>query len=449
MLISQHYLSDGATRMRSIERQLRGNADIDSMKSRLYAIGNEMVMAAEEIYATTADQDYNGIKMDLINLMMGVQQAEDIESLRGMVSRILEEQFPEDRPYHQMVLNDFRRSVMQAVTQYAPISPINMEMVSRVIDAPGRSLNIIDPRCRDGQNAEFFRKLLPESTLYGVEMEAHMSRLAKTRMDRVATGSLNGSRITNDAFDIMLIEAPISWNLVTAMSTSVKQEKVILQNTIKYVRPQGVVVFIIPYYRMYKDMCVMISKLLDNVQVRKLAGPDFDNRGLIAIVGQKSSNKEPDQDTYRMLRQLHGIEDIPSIVEQQFEKITLPQRTLAIDTFRGSILDADEMKTLVENSGCYGSFWDRQSVEKLSENVKQPLLPFNIGQIGLVLTSGCLDGIVDEGDGHYHVIKGRVSKKTVTQNDILDPNNLEVNETISNRVEINVMLPNGEFKVLA
>ena len=95
------------------------------------------------------------------------------------------------------------------------------------------------------------------------------------------------------------------------------------------------------------------------------------------------------------------------------------------------------------------NFWKNQSIEKLSEAAKQPLLPFNIGQLGLVLTSGCLDGIIDEGDGHCHLIKGKVSKKSDIERNYNDNSEVEVQETISNRVEINVVLPNGEFKTLA
>ena len=43
------------------------------------------------------------------------------------------------------------------------------------------------------------------------------------------------------------------------------------------------------------------------------------------------------------------------------------------------------------------SFWEKSiNIEKQST---RPLLPFNMGQIGLVLTSGCLDGVVEEYEG--------------------------------------------------
>ena len=98
---------------------------------------------------------------------------------------------------------------------------------------------------------------------------------------------------------------------------------------------------------------------------------------------------------------------------------------------------------MLENS------FNSQKIKKTDEDIRKPLLPFNIGQLGLVLTSGCLDGIVEEKDGNCHLIKGRVSKQVIqTETNIRQGLN-EVTETTVNKVEINVLLPNGEFKTLA
>lgn len=53
---------------------------------------------------------------------------------------------------------------------------------------------------------------------------------------------------------------------------------------------------------------------------------------------------------------------------------------------------------------------------KTEEETRHPLIPFGPGQLGLVLVSGKIDGIVDEGNGIYHVIKGstRVERNEYT-----------------------------------
>lgn len=450
MLLSQHYLQDSAVRLRSLEKMIKGNSDLDQMKTKFYGIAIDMMFAAEENLFCMNDYSYKTMKDDLTRLTHRARDTEDGEELKAIIQQLLNEHCPEDRNYGRFGLSNFRPAVNQGATRYQCVEPHNLEKIANALDvSPARTVHILDPRCRDGFNLKELSDRIHGAETWGIEMETSTAERAKQRVDHIAMGSLTGSRISNEVFDIMVCELPISWMLTTTTTSFAKQEKMFLQNILKYVRHEGAIVLLLPYFRLYKDMCVMISKNLDNVQVRRLSGRDFYDKGLVAIVGTRSNRKEPDEDTYRMLRRLHNPEEIDDIFSKDFDKITLPKNTLTIETFRGSILDMDEMARIVDTSGCVKAFWDSQNVEKLSENVKQPLLPFNIGQIGLVLTSGCLDGIVDEGDGHYHVIKGRVSKKSTVERDLSTSNQIEVNETITNRVEINVMMPNGQYKVLA
>ena len=71
-----------------------------------------------------------------------------------------------------------------------------------------------------------------------------------------------------------------------------------------------------------------------------------------------------------------------------------------------------------------------------------------MGQIGLVLTSGCLDGVVEEYEGQYHAIKGMVTKVRDFNNSREDNDETSI-ETISNKVQINLLTPDGQFIELA
>lgn len=71
-----------------------------------------------------------------------------------------------------------------------------------------------------------------------------------------------------------------------------------------------------------------------------------------------------------------------------------------------------------------------------------------MGQIGLVLTSGCLDGVVEEYEGQYHAIKGMVTKVRDFNNSREDNDETSI-ETISNKVQINLLTPDGKFIELA
>ena len=90
-----------------------------------------------------------------------------------------------------------------------------------------------------------------------------------------------------------------------------------------------------------------------------------------------------------------------------------------------SILDDKEIDSIFKTSTLKEKIYESQVYKPIYKEEKQPLLPLNLGQLGLVLTSGCLDGIVDEGNGFAHIIKGRVEKRILQKK-------IDDNDTIKN-----------------
>jgi hypothetical protein len=447
VLTSQYYLKDSLVRLRTIRNSIKEKTDLGPLRSKCYTVLYEMCSALEEAFFMTERFPYKDAKEDARKAVNSIRNCNDFEEFIGILDIVLRH-FEEDQDFNELQFDSFSEKKTAAITKYSPIGGRDMEKIGQSMGFNKRTVNIFDPRCRDGQNIGAIKRHMSTAVAYGIETEASVATKAKDFVDRMAMGTLSGSRISNDAFDLMLIETPVSW-ILPEIGPALRQEKEFFRSTIKYLRPGGVCVFVIPYFKMYKDMCIMLAKNLKKVQVRKCNWASFDTKGLITIIGVKDVSKEPDEEIYTMLRKLHTVDDVPSFDNKDLEPIRLPDTAVEIETFRGSILDYEEMAFICSTSGCMDSFWTNQNVEKINENIKQPLLPFNIGQIGLVLTSGCLDGIVDEGEGFSHVIKGRVSKQSNVERDLGENNLMEVVETVSNRVEISVILPNGEYKVLA
>ena len=242
---------------------------------------------------------------------------------------------------------------------------------------------------------------------------------------------------------MMILTPQVSWEYKLNQTGGLveKAEKAMFRNHIKHLRNNGIFVYTIPISRLTRDMALLISKTLDNVQVIKKEDNILKQ---VIIVGTKNQTREPKEDIYAFLSKLK-YEDVSSVIEIKYNLasggIKIP------DFFRGSALDEEELLNLIANSGLMNSFWEKSiNIEKQST---RPLLPFNMGQIGLVLTSGCLDGVVEEYEGQYHAIKGMVTK--IRHNATTDEgNNEEVNvETISNKVQINIVTPDGNFIELA
>lgn len=447
MLLPMYTIKNVIVRAEVMDKNIKNKIDdLVQEKSKLFGIIYDLKLACLELsYGyETSFQDYVYFLEDRIE---NVEKAETAEDIKSVLSRIISrfKNLDTEKNISRYELNDY-------YVDYNDKSYISYEFLQTIVRAikSDRKYNVFDPRCKSGDTLKQFKDD-NNSVRYGLEENNNKAESAKEYADKVIKGTIKGSRIKNDAFDVLIDNCPISPffddNLLNG--SVIRMERQYIQNTLKYARPGGVVIISMPYYRLYKDICTILSRMLDDVIVVQGIGSLNDYTHQVYIVGTKSKTKEINEDVYNELRSA-GInyQSTKTLFNVEIPEYQIKDKYIEIDLFKGSVLDMDELFNIVETSGCLNAFFDKQNVDKIHENTKQPLLPFNVGQIGLVLTSGCLDGIIDEGDGHCHLVKGRVSKKSDVKRDVSN-GVVEETEVVSNRVEINVMLPNGEFKTLA
>jgi hypothetical protein len=307
-----------------------------------------------------------------------------------------------------------------------------------------RAFNIMNTRAGKGITFSKLKNQEHDKIItYGLEHRDIYNDL-KERCDKTIKGRLVGSRISNEVFDVMYLNPEVSWvgELTNVGNLAEKREKSCLRYHTKLLRPNGIVIYKIPFSRLTNDIAYNIAKMFNDVQVIKRE----DNRiQEILIFGIKDQSPQPKEDIYEYLKNLE-YNQIDDDLELTYE---LPQGGIKTpDIFRGSELDKDDMSNLILNSGLIDNFWNEIDASKQQEEAR-PLMPFNMGQIGLVLTSGCLDGLVEEYEGQYHAIKGMVVK--VRSNNVSsERSNEEIDiETVSNKVQINIVTPDGEFVELA
>ncbi|MCY7865958.1 DUF6094 domain-containing protein [Bacillus spizizenii] len=476
MLINIYYIRDSVVRFENLKKALIKQAEraekdkkeisteeVKAQRSNFYAIAIDMLSALSEcIFAfESTDPYYNTFISTKSQLLEAIKNIKEDDTLQPIID-VLEDihQAYEEFDYNEYSIYSYRSDFRYSYTQSSncTIDEFYLQMLGKAFKAPDdRPIRVLDPRPRRGESIGSFKALMPENTVtYAAAVPEREGYRAKENFDRVALGTLKGSTISNDAFDVMFLQPPITLEKQSER-LMIKKEKDMIRDTIKYIRPNGYLVLILPHFRFYKDICLILAKNYTDFQVRKFAGSSYDKTGSIFLIAKrkeksKDRDKEIDPKEYQKLRHLYNIDKVENIMNENFKEVMLPAEESEVKFFRGSILDIDEIKNIVENSGSMDTFWKEQQVEKLYEANKSPLLPFNVGQLGLVLTSGSLDGIVDEGGGYYHVVKGRVVKKTDSEREVMQNNGnneIELVETTSNRVEINVMLADGTHKVLA
>ncbi len=463
MLLIAHYLEDSIRKIANIRTNLEkkralSQDDIDSLKTSIYGYSLEMLNVCQEAifsfkyeYLETNSYNFRHIRKNLIESIKSIKETNDTEEIIKLINDIISP--IEKVDFSSMSEYDYKDKFRDSYSYYGTkqIDDAFLSMLARRFSVPrSRSVSFLNPYATCA-SVRWAKSSIDNVVTYASNVPEKQYSQKKSIFDKVALGNMSGGVISNNAFDIMLLQPGITLTR-TSERLIIKNEKDELRECIKYVRPGGYIIYIIPYFRFYKDICLSLSKYFSEIQVRKFDSNSFDETGNLIFVGKKNeleSSKEVNIEVYKLLRNFNKIEEISDILDKEFEEMRLPEESSEIKTFRGSVLSDLELMDMLKNSPCKQQFFKKQEIEKLSEYPKNPLLPFSTGQLGLVLTSGCLDGIVDEGGGYYHVVKGRVVKKTDENRDIVSANEMELTETTSNRVEINILLPNGVHKTLA
>ena len=365
--------------------------------------------------------------------------SECVVIIEHIIEHIRSNRSPYYRQYHEHYYRDDQKYCLDEITMQIVCSSFRYN----------RNINILDPCCIYHSNLTNIKSNCESVTSYAAVREQTANRM-RNYIDNIAVSSNNndiyikGSQVTNSAFDVVLMQPAIEQQ--EYKDVHLRREREIFRQGIKYLRPGGILFLVIPFYRIYNDLKSDISKNISDLQIRKAL--DFEQRGTVIIIGKKTSGAVRDNDIHNTLVNMYDTSSMKSVIQEYFEDISFPIEEREIKTFRGQIVDEGELRKIISKSTALKDFWEEQRAKSLHEQVGQPPLPFNEGRIGLVLSSGFLDGVLHEEEGYAHIVKGRV-RRFKEEREEEDGDLIKLYETESNRVEINLFLPDGTRKTLA
>lgn len=328
---------------------------------------------------------------------------------------------------------------------------VNAETLNGVfthIEYSGK-FNLVSINCGTGEQLLEFKKQHPDANMYAISASTYspLEKEEYNQFNRFLLGGLKGIKSDNAAFDVAVVTPCISFARYED-EVFAPEEKTYFDRAFSWLRRGGIMIYVVPRFCITKSMATFLAKNLDNIHM--YAAPNMEDHKVVAIVGRKKESifRELDAEAFARLRNVFNTPDL--VEESEDVAFSLPKGTITIQKFRGGTLDDVQMESMMEDSAAMKDFWKEQKVEKLSENSAHPLLPFSVGQLGLVLTSGCLDGVIEETGNCSHVVKGRVVKRVDTDREFNeDGTRVQISSTTSNRVEISMFLPDGTFKCLA
>ena len=329
---------------------------------------------------------------------------------------------------------------------YYPTDPDNIDLLLRGIKFPeGVTTNLLDPCCGCGKA---LRQLAQGNNCYayGVELDESRAEEAQTRLHRVGFGSFFHSSISREAFHLLFLNPPYL-SVINESGGRSRHEKRFLIESLPALAYGGLLIYVIPYYRLTPDICRILVDNFDDLTVWRFTESEFRKFKQVAVLGVRKPRGTELQDTLCLEELASAPMSIRSLAEMPEERYALPDHPIEVNTFKGERFNQKELEQQLRRCNSFAQMMARS---ELDSGVKRPLLPLSISQIGLIGGSGMINGLI--ACDTPHIIKGRIVKVIRTESEekfSVQGNHIgsEVKETITNKMIFNVLTPNG-FKAL-
>ena len=360
------------------------------------------------------------------------------DALNGFAARL-----PVDGTTNAQVVGRLMNNIKMG---YYPTDPDNISLILKGVQFPeGVTTNLLDPCCGCGKA---LRQMADGNNCYtyGVELDGARADEAQTRLHRVGFGSFFFSQVSANAFHLLFLNPPYL-SVLNESGGRARHEKRFLIESLGTLALGGLLVYVIPYYRLTPDICRVLTDNFENLSLWRFTDAEFKKFKQAAILGTRKKRDVVPQDT----QWLEGFSthpgSIPCLTELPEGRYALPAKPLEVKTFRGEKFNKKELERQLGRSD---SFQRMMARSELDSGVKRPPLPLSISQIGLIGGSGLINGLIE--CDTPHVIKGRIVK--VTRNETEEQfdakgrhTGAELHETITNKMIFNILTPNG-FKAL-
>jgi SAM-dependent methyltransferase len=330
---------------------------------------------------------------------------------------------------------------------FYPLPLSEAQRIRRFLLFPNQPSSALDPCVGDGaafevitSDAEVFR--------YGIELDAYRAEQARQRIPNIVQGNTLEVQCAVECFGLLYLNPPYDWTLGPADSRRTEQS--FLSHTYRWLKPGGVLLFVIPGDRLAECSQILSTHFRD-VRVYRLDAPECVRYKQVVVIGARRSRREKerltDSDIIRarlyfasLARNPSQIPVLPSEPEAQYY---VPVSGPAQLVYRG--LPLDEIEDLLPQSAAYRQAGRILFAESVSATGR-PLTPLHAGHVGLLACSGLLNGIFGSGDQRH--ISFWQAVKVVDKTEEEEDGVITVREKERFSNELTVVFSTGQVAIL-
>jgi SAM-dependent methyltransferase len=257
----------------------------------------------------------------------------------------------------------------------------------------------LDPCAGDGVALVHLVEGMP-ARRYGIEMDAYRTEQARSLGIETVQASAFDVRSPADAFSLLYLNPP--YDLEIGATNNQRLELVFLEHTYRWLKPGGVLVFVIPQVQL--RVCARIlSEHFADLSVYRLTEPASVQYKQIAVLGVRRKRHQQIRDSQllesvRWLEQFAVKPDLEPLSETPSIRYEIPASDPVTLVHTG--IPLDEVEDLLLESAAYRQA-SRILLPKQRDVRGRPLTPLHGGHVGLLCTAGMLNGVFGEGENRH------------------------------------------------
>src|ERR1035441_6804474 len=165
------------------------------------------------------------------------------------------------------------------------------QRISRFLCFPDSQSSAIDPCVGDGVAFEVITNGA-EVLRYGIELDAYGAEQARQRIPNLVQGNTLEVPCPVECFGLLYLNPPYDWTLGPADSR--RTEQMFLSHTYRWLKPGGVLVFVIPGERL-NECSQILSTHFRDVRVYRLEAPECVRYKQVVLIGARRSRREKER----------------------------------------------------------------------------------------------------------------------------------------------------------
>ena len=167
-----------------------------------------------------------------------------------------------------------------------------------------------------------------------MELDEARAEEAQTRLTRVGVGSFFHSRISNDAFHVLFLNPPYL-SVISEGGSRTRHEKRFLIESMPHLMRDGLLIYVIPYYRLTADICKILADNFTDLAVWRFTDSEFRKFKQVVVMGKRKKRDEDAAAAAWLEKWSYSPTQIPVITELEEGRYAVPGVAKTVEVFKG------------------------------------------------------------------------------------------------------------------